>query len=77
MASKICGVTLEDITTLGLRQIENLADKIISDPNHFLHNEYKLLPSGRRYLIPRFKTKRASNSFVPYSIVILNKGKPS
>ena len=34
-----------------------MATKILSDPTHFLHDHYDLLPSGRRYRMPTVKTQ--------------------
>lgn len=48
------------------------ANKIIHDSSHVLHREYELLPSGRRFRVPRCKLNRLKNSFVPMSIKLLN-----
>lgn len=48
------------------------AKRILSDPSHVLFSSYELLPSGRRYRIPRCKLNRFNNSFVPVSIRLLN-----
>ena len=48
------------------------AQRVLSDPSHILHMEYELLPSGRRYRIPKCKLNRFKHSFVPTSIKILN-----
>ena len=49
-----------------------MATKILSDPTHFLHDCYALLPSGRRYRMPTAKTQWALKSFIPSSIKYLN-----
>ena len=49
-----------------------MATKILSDPTHFLHDHYDLLPSGRRYRMPIIKTQRALKSFIPSSIKYVN-----
>ena len=49
-----------------------MATKILSDPSHFLHDCYELLPPGRRYRMPTVKTQRALKSFIPSSIKYLN-----
>ena len=46
--------------------------KITRDPNHLLHSEYELLPSGRRYRLPKCRMNRYTFSFVPLSIKSLN-----
>lgn len=38
--------------------------KISVDTKHILHGEYELLPSGRRYRIPNWKTNRFKFSMV-------------
>lgn len=48
------------------------AQRILADPAHVLYSEYNLLPSGRRYRVPRCKLNRFKNSFVPHSIKLLN-----
>ena len=55
-------------------QVNNtaIATKILSDPTHFLHDHYDLLPSGRRYRMPTVKTLK---SFIPSSIKYLNQPK--
>ena len=50
------------------------ANRIISDPSHVLHDEYELLPSGRRFRVPRCKLNRLKNSFILLSIKLLNSG---
>ena len=45
---------------------------IIKDCHHPLHNNYQLLPSGRRYKSINCRTSRYLNSFVPSSIRSLN-----
>ncbi|KAF7645183.1 hypothetical protein LDENG_00208800 [Lucifuga dentata] len=49
------------------------ARKIVSDPNHVLHEEYELLPSGRRYRLPKCGSNKYKFSFVPSSTKLLNK----
>ena len=72
MATKLSGVSVSDLQSLFDSRVLNLAERILSDPTHILFSEYKLLPSGRRYQMPRFKTNRIQNSFLPSSIRLLN-----
>ncbi len=59
--SKIVGQHLEKLYESGYHNnIQRLANNIVSDPNHALNNEYKLLPSNRK--IPRFNTFRLKHS---------------
>ena len=73
-AGKIIGTqppcSLQDIFDLTVRK-QGL--KITRDPSHILYDEYKLLPSGRRYMTLRCKLNRYKFSFVPLSIQVLNK----
>lgn len=48
------------------------AQAILSDYTHPLYAEYKLLPSGRRYALPRCRIIRPKNSFVPTTTGFLN-----
>lgn len=48
------------------------ARRVLLDPSNILQTEYELLPSGRRYRIPKTKLNRFKYSFVPTSIKILN-----
>lgn len=50
-----------------------LAKKITSDPEHVLHREYEVLPSGRRFRALRYKSNRYKFSFLPTSVAFLNK----
>ena len=49
-----------------------MATNILSDPTHFLHDHYDLLPSGRRYRMPTVHSQRTLKSFIPSSIKYLN-----
>ena len=51
---------------------DNLVTKIVRDKEHPLHQEFKKLPSGRRFNIPYCRTTRFKKSFVPHSLMQLN-----
>ncbi|PVD27792.1 hypothetical protein C0Q70_12965 [Pomacea canaliculata] len=51
-----------------------MAHNIIADLTHPLHPNFQLLPSGRRYKVPRVRKAAYQRSFVPAAITILNKG---
>ena len=72
IASKVSGVTLDSLQDVAERQILQLSEKIISDSTHILNFEFRLLPSGRRYENPKFRTNRASRSFIPVAVKLLN-----
>ena len=48
------------------------AQSVLNDNSHVLAQHYKLLVSGRRFRVPRHKTLRAGNSFIPCSVRLLN-----
>ena len=52
--------------------VSRQANKIVSDPTHILHPEFQLLPSGRRFRVPRSRLNRYKHSFLPMSIKLLN-----
>ena len=64
-----------DITPLNVlydKYVLNIAEKIRADEHHPLRNCYVLLPSGRRLSMPKIRTTRFKNTFVPKSIRLLN-----
>ena len=72
LAGKISGLPFISLSYLYEKRVLKLSLKILSDSDHVLFTEFVKLPSGRRYLMPRFKTNRYKNSFVPASIRLLN-----
>ena len=73
ICSKIVGQPLEKFYESAYHNnILRLANTIVSDPNHVLNSEYELLPSNRRYRVPRFNKVRLKHSFVHQSILKLN-----
>ena len=50
-----------------------LAKAIVKDELHPLHQEYRMMPSGRRYQVCRVRTNRFRDTFIPNSIRLLNK----
>ncbi len=45
---------------------------ILYDASHILCSEFELLPSGRQYRVPKWRTVRASRSFVSNAVLIVN-----
>lgn len=72
-ASKIIGMqpprSLQEIFD---RTVMKQGTKITHDPNHILHMEFVLMPSGRRYRVPSCRLNRYKSSFVPLAIRALN-----
>lgn len=56
-----------------LLSLLGLANNIVSDPNHVLHNESVLLPSNRQYEGPKFNQVWLKKSFVHQAVLELNK----
>lgn len=72
-AMKIIGMKqYESVENLYNRAVMTQATKISLDSTNPLSSEYELLPSGRRFRIPKCKTNRLKLSFVPASIKLLN-----
>ena len=72
-SSKLIGETHLNPASLYTRQVQRITESILNHRLHPLHKEFQLLPSGKRFLVPRFKTKRFKNSFVPAAITLKNK----
>ncbi len=58
--------------TLYMNNLLRLANNIVSDSNHVLHNEFESLPSNRRYRVPRFNKVMLKHSFVHQAVLELN-----
>ena len=71
VCSKVVGVRQTSMTELYERRVVRKAERIVNDSGHVLAKHYELLPSGRRYRVPRLKV-RAKKSFVPVSVALLN-----
>ncbi len=65
ICSKIAGLNLDELSLLFKTRATKKAQTILDDCTHPLFAEYKLLPSARRYALPRCRTNRLKNSFVP------------
>lgn len=70
---KIIGTELNDIWGLFKSRSVTKAKQVLVDPTHPLHTHFKPLPSGRRYALPRCRTNRLKNSFIPTVTGFLNK----
>ncbi len=45
---------------------------ILGDTSHILYLEFEPLPSGRRYRVPKWRTVKASRSFVSNAVLSVN-----
>ncbi|PVD36156.1 hypothetical protein C0Q70_03130 [Pomacea canaliculata] len=57
-ANKIIGQAQLPLSDLYLHAVRRMAHNIISDLKHPLHTNFQLLPSGRRYKVPRIQGRR-------------------
>ena len=73
VCSKIVGVRQESLNALYERRAVRKARVMAVDESHGLSKYFELLPSGKRYRMPRFRTLRMKNSFIPNSISLMNK----
>ena len=74
VCSKIVGQALEPTFQAAYtKKMLYLARSITSDPTHALFEEYELLPSNRRFRLPRYGRVRMKNAFVHQSVLLLNK----
>ena len=72
VCSKIVGVNLKSLNVLFESRALKKGRKIANDCDHILSEEFDLLPSGRRYRVPKARTLRVKNSFVPWAIALCN-----
>ncbi len=72
-SSKLIGESQLSPASLYTRQLQRMTNSILNDDTHPLNDEFKLLPSRRRFVFPYCRTKRYKNSFVPAAITQLNK----
>ena len=73
VCGKVVGESQESLGALYESRVARKAKAIVRDSSHILAQHYQLLPSGRRFRVPKLSTVRAKKSFIPTSIQILNK----
>ena len=72
-SGRLIGESQCDPASLHTRQLQQITSLILKDDSHPLHSEFQLLPSGRRFIVPRCRTQQYKNSFVPAAITQMNK----
>ena len=72
-SGRLIGESKPGVASLYTKQLQRMAFSILHDDSHPLHSEFQLLPSARRYKVPRCRTKRYKSSFVPNAINMINK----
>ena len=66
------GVEAKSLQELYNDKILKLARKIMKDKEHLLNKQFSYLKSGRRLTVPRQRTTRYANTFVPSAIRYFN-----
>ena len=72
-SSRLIGEPQLNVEALYMKQLQHICGSILKDSSHPLHNDFQLLPSGRRFKIAKCKTKRHKNIFVPAALTLKNK----
>ena len=72
VCSKVVGERQANLCELYACRVVRNAIMIASDNSHVLAQHYELLPSGRGFRTPKFRTIRSKNSFIPKSIQLLD-----
>ena len=73
VCSKVVGEKQLSMNELYERQVRKKASAIANDKCHILAQHFERLPSGRRFRTLKARTNRLKNSFIPTSVVLLNK----
>ncbi len=69
LGSTITGSVQLGLSALCERNVLRKYLTILDDKSHVLHLEFELLPSGRRYRVPKVRTVKASRSFVSNAVM--------
>jgi hypothetical protein len=73
VSGRVIGERQQSLSVLYERRVVKKVGVIVMDRTHVLAQHYELLPSGRRYRVPKVSTVCSRNSFVNKSIEILNR----
>ena len=66
------GIEAKSLQELYNGKTLKMVNKIMKDSDHLLNNEFVYLKSGRRLMVPRQRTSRYANTFVPSAIKYYN-----
>ena len=72
VCGKVVGEAQKSLTVVYECRVLRKAKLISRDTTHILAKHYQLLPSGKRFRMPKSSTVRIRSSFVPKSIQLLN-----
>ena len=73
VCGKIVGVRQKSLSELFECHAVRKASDVEKDAEHILSKYYEMLPSGRRLRVLNFKKNRTRLSFIPQSILLLNR----
>ena len=73
VCSKVIGERQWSMNELYERQVRKNANAISNDNSHILAQYFERLSSGRRFRTFKARTRRFQNSFIPTSLLLLNK----
>ena len=65
-------LTISTVNELYHECLQKFTRKVMADASHPLHDQFKLLPSGRRLNMPALRTSRHRESAVPSAIRLFN-----
>ena len=71
-SSKIINSEVETATSLYQSAVKRKAKQVIKQPSHPLKSQFKLLPSGKRYVEIKARTNKYKFTFLPSAIKSLN-----
>ena len=71
-ACVVTGCELTTVYELYVTRVKSKVESILKDNSHPLHDEFVLLRSGRRYRMPKIRTSRYHDTFVPTAIKMIN-----
>lgn len=70
--SKIIGIKKTELSNSFEQFVLQKARATLADCTHPLFHEFKMLPSGIRYSMPKLKSNRYRHSFIPSAVGLLN-----
>ena len=72
-SGKLIGEPQPNMEALYTKQLQRLSKSVQNDSTHPLNSALQLLPSRERLKVPKSRTNRYRNSFVPAAIIYTNK----
>ena len=75
LCSKVIGAKQNSLCVLYDDRIVTKVKSIVRDESHILTQYFELLPSGRRFRVPRSNTQRLKKTFIFKGIEAMNRRK--